>query len=261
MYWYTSLSATLSCTASQANTRNLEDANIFHIRYNRLTGEYVVDISIFTQGLASVFTLINIKWVTSLQNQQNDLCTQSRLGSAWASGQSDQSSLRCIFGYPERAQQRLIRLGGWAHRSFYWFCHASAHFQMSKIFLKNFKKIIPQKNSTPSYQNALVCYIKKKIIWEVHKTHVDLNLTFPYTPSHPATNALLAYTALATCFHIPPTAISSTTKLLMPLFFCYRTQPWRWNLIKRMVYHGLNLVQRKFSRKMKTQGQYHNCDS
>ena len=32
-------------------------------------------------------------WATSWQNQQNGLCAQRRLGSAWASTQSDQSSL------------------------------------------------------------------------------------------------------------------------------------------------------------------------
>ena len=33
-------------------------------------------------------------WAASWQNQQNDLCAQRRLGSAWASAQYDQS-LRC----------------------------------------------------------------------------------------------------------------------------------------------------------------------
>ena len=33
-------------------------------------------------------------WAASWQNQQNDLCTQQRLRSAWASAKSDQS-LRC----------------------------------------------------------------------------------------------------------------------------------------------------------------------
>ena len=34
-------------------------------------------------------------WTEAWQNQQNDLCTQQRLRSAWASTQSDQS-LRCL---------------------------------------------------------------------------------------------------------------------------------------------------------------------
>ena len=36
-----------------------------------------------------------MKWASSWQNQQNDLCAQRRLGSAWASTQSDQS-LHCL---------------------------------------------------------------------------------------------------------------------------------------------------------------------
>ena len=36
---------------------------------------------------------INMKWVTSWQNQQNGMCAQWRLRSAWASAQSNQSSL------------------------------------------------------------------------------------------------------------------------------------------------------------------------
>ena len=34
-----------------------------------------------------------LKWAAAWQNQQNDLCTQRRLRSAWASAQSDQSSV------------------------------------------------------------------------------------------------------------------------------------------------------------------------
>ena len=49
------------------------------------------------------------KWATSWQNQQNGMCAQWRLRSAWASTQSDQS-LRCpheeSFG-PLSAQRRL----------------------------------------------------------------------------------------------------------------------------------------------------------
>ena len=57
-------------------------------------------------------------WAASRQNQQNDLCAQRRLRSAWESAQSDQS-LRCpherILGPQlpiERTAQALIRLGG-----------------------------------------------------------------------------------------------------------------------------------------------------
>ena len=49
-------------------------------------------------------------WATSWQNQQNDLCAQWNLRSAWASAQSDQS-LRCphaeTLSYPLCTQRRL----------------------------------------------------------------------------------------------------------------------------------------------------------
>ena len=61
---------------------------------------------------------IDVIWASSWQNQQNGMCTQWRLRSAWASAQSDQS-LRCpheeSFGpyQPiERTAKTLIRLGG-----------------------------------------------------------------------------------------------------------------------------------------------------
>ena len=41
----------------------------------------------------SCFCNFFIKWAASRQNQQNGMCTQRRLRSAWASAQSDQSSL------------------------------------------------------------------------------------------------------------------------------------------------------------------------
>ena len=54
---------------------------------------------------------INI-WAASWQNEQNGMCAQRRLRSAWASTQSDQN-LRCpyeeslVLSYPLSAQQRL----------------------------------------------------------------------------------------------------------------------------------------------------------
>ena len=54
-----------------------------------------------------------IQWATSWQNQQNGMCAQQRLRSAWASAQSDQSSLSAWISYPLSTQRRLIRLGRW----------------------------------------------------------------------------------------------------------------------------------------------------
>ena len=57
----------------------------------------------------------DMKWVSAWENQQNGMCTQPRLRSAWASAQSDQI-LRWphawVLSYPLSAQRRLIRLGG-----------------------------------------------------------------------------------------------------------------------------------------------------
>ena len=54
----------------------------------------------------------NDKWAASWQNQQNGMCAQRRLRSAWASAQSDQSLTVCmkkawILSYPMSAQRRL----------------------------------------------------------------------------------------------------------------------------------------------------------
>ena len=77
---------------------------------------------------------------TSWQNQQNDICAQGRLRSAWASAQSDRVfavpiKKHWIFSYPssalrslwsdwadDQADQSLCRV----HRSFSWFCHEAA---------------------------------------------------------------------------------------------------------------------------------------
>ena len=79
----------------------------------------------------------NFIWVASWQSQQNGMCAQRKLRTAWASAQSDQS-LRCPHEeslFPqlpiEHTANALIRLGGcpgWSEASlgihaFCWFCH------------------------------------------------------------------------------------------------------------------------------------------
>ena len=79
------------------------------------------------------------KWAAAWQNQQNDLCAQRRLGSAWADAQSDQSSLcaQCLAKVPmllhvdsedwsDWADAQTDLSLRWAHRSFCWFCRAVA---------------------------------------------------------------------------------------------------------------------------------------
>ena len=48
----------------------------------------------YTCYIQNVAQSVQYIWVASWQNQQNDVCAQQRLRSAWASDQSDQSSLR-----------------------------------------------------------------------------------------------------------------------------------------------------------------------
>ena len=90
-------------------------------------------------------------WAASSQNQQNGMCAQRRLTSAWTSAQSDQS-LRCPHEESlspwlpiERTTKTLIRLSGcpgWSEsslgsQSFGWFCHEAAHiirFSRRRVF-------------------------------------------------------------------------------------------------------------------------------
>ena len=80
-------------------------------------------------------------WAATWQNQQNGMCAQQRLSSAWTTAQSDQS-LRwphqeslCPNLPIEPTAKTLIRLGrcpGWSEsmlgtQSFCWFCCAAAH--------------------------------------------------------------------------------------------------------------------------------------
>ena len=76
-------------------------------------------------GKTSLFKVLEFKqfflcpriWAASWQNQQNGICAQRSLRSAWASAQSDQVfAVRMkkaqVLNYPLSAQWRLIRLGG-----------------------------------------------------------------------------------------------------------------------------------------------------
>ena len=78
-------------------------------------------------------------WAASWQNQQNGMCAQRRLRSAWESAQSDQSLL-CTQWVDEAPMflhadsenwSHLVDAEAdlslyWAHRSFSWFCHEAA---------------------------------------------------------------------------------------------------------------------------------------
>ena len=73
-----------------------------------------------------------LMWATTWQNQQNGTCAQRRFRSAWASAQSDQSSLcaQWIAKYQSflhaDSEESDLSLR-WAHMPFCWFCHEAAH--------------------------------------------------------------------------------------------------------------------------------------
>ena len=104
-------------------------------------------------------------WAVSWQNQQNGMCAQWSLRSAWASAQSDQC-LCCLISvfavcmmkawslsYPLTAQRRLWSAWlwtdwadaqadlslRWAHWSVCWFCHVVAHIWYSQKY-PNYQK-------------------------------------------------------------------------------------------------------------------------
>ena len=79
-------------------------------------------------------------WAASWQNQQNGMCVQRRLRSAWASAQSDQSLCCALNGYLRaqcffmRTANTLIRLGGcpdWSESSLG--AHSLVCFVMSRL--------------------------------------------------------------------------------------------------------------------------------
>ena len=92
--------------------------------------------------------VIPVLWYMSCcmkKQQQNDLCTQRRLRSAWASAQFDQSSLsaRRNLGsiathwvhsedWPDWGDAQADLSVCWVHMSFRWFCLAAAHMDSAK---------------------------------------------------------------------------------------------------------------------------------
>ena len=89
---------------------------VWEQRLHQVNYAYANSLQCHTQWFLKWFQYEN--WATAWQNQQNDLCAQRRLRSAWASAQSDQSQ-RCPpeakLGPKlptERTAKTLIRLGG-----------------------------------------------------------------------------------------------------------------------------------------------------
>ena len=101
-------------------------------------------------------------WAAAWQNQQNGMCAQQRLRLAWASAQSDQSSLSAWRKLgplaTHCAQQRLWSVWAdakadlslhWAHMPFCWFCCEVAH-------------IARTATPIPLHYNKAPCFPKKR---------------------------------------------------------------------------------------------------
>ena len=120
---------------------------VYEQRLHRVNYAYANSLQCHTQWFLKWFQYKN--WAAAWQNQQNDMCVQRRLRTAWASAQSDQSmhcppEAKLVPKLPiERTAKTLIRLGGrrlwsdwadaqadlslrWAQSSFCWFSHETA---------------------------------------------------------------------------------------------------------------------------------------
>ena len=90
-------------------------------------------------------------WAAAQQNQQNDLCAQQSLRSAWASVQFDQSMKKPrVLSYPLRTQWRLIRLGGcpgWSE-----FAGCTCHFVGFVM-----RRLISFYNIWATFQDLIIC--------------------------------------------------------------------------------------------------------
>ena len=77
-------------------------------------------------------------WAASWQNQQSGMCAQQRLRSAWASAQSDQSSLctQWVAKDPSFLHAQSDQSLRCPHMPFCWFCHEEVH--LESLWIKHF---------------------------------------------------------------------------------------------------------------------------
>ena len=101
---------------------------VTNLRYQGHYYRYQNCFHLATQDLSRI-------WAASWQNQQNDLCSLQRLRSAWASTQSDQSSLSAgrNIGSSATHWAHCEDSDRWAHRSFCWFCDGSIIFLINQL--------------------------------------------------------------------------------------------------------------------------------
>ena len=115
-------------------------------------------------------------WTGAWQNQHNDLYTQQRLRSAWASAQSDQSawpsaqSAVCFMGslgpnlssdgqwwlWSDWADAQADPSPRWVHRSFCWFCGVAAQIY---VFLSLWELFLVYLDHTSFYLFFIHCTV------------------------------------------------------------------------------------------------------
>ena len=142
------------------------------ISFSSVTGTTHIDFLFWPDMKYNLKTSFMI-WAAARQNQQNDLCSQRRPRSAWASTQSDQSLLPAWRNLGSLAihwahskdwsdwvdAQADLSLR-WAHWSFCWFCHAAAHLISCSFFGQ-----VSIRGHIFSFENTVLVYIE---IYVVH---------------------------------------------------------------------------------------------
>ena len=131
-------------------------------------------------------------WAAAWQNQQNDMCAQRRLRSAWASVKSDQSSLctqwvaknpRFLHADSEDYQTVDAQTDWslhWAQSLFCWFCRAAAHFQeiVTSHFSPGKQKLrqccaIDKMKNIPYHEKSHI--MRKALLWK--KPYMQTTMT------------------------------------------------------------------------------------
>ena len=134
-----------------------------------LNYHYISTISVLNQHL---------KWAASWQNQQNGLCTQQRLRSAWASTQSDQSLLCAQWvakdptflcehseDWSDWADAQADPSLRWAHMPFCWFCHEAAQMVIGKVVV--LLKCLSSRNDRKEMIKTTIKYCHIKNVYKM----------------------------------------------------------------------------------------------
>ena len=124
-------------------------------------------------------------WAVAWQNQQNNLCTQQRLRSAWASALPDQSLRWWIVGssathwvhcedWSDWADAQADLSLRWVHRSFCWFCHEAAHMYIMLYFCNIFILLCCPTSRQTSFFFLFCFFFFFYCIIHKNKSHINL---------------------------------------------------------------------------------------